>query len=583
MTRREWLALAAAAPFAAAEVPSIDGFFDDFLRKWVMADPELASQLRIFSGEEQERLDARLNEISDEAAHARIARAKEGLAGLRQFDRSKLTPEQRLSAEMFEYQLNDIVNEEPYLVYSFPLNQMGGVQARLPTLLTDIHPMRTRRDAENYLARLGAASSKIDQALALTRERARQGVRLPGFIAVETMGQMKRFTAPDPAQNILVSSFARRVSLIESIDPKQQADMIKRAQEMVRNSLYPAYLRAVDGLATENAKATEDAGLCRFPKGAEAYAFFLRRYTTTDMTADEIHQKGRQEVARIGAEMEKLYRKLGYIEGSDNEKWQKLQDDHVYPDSPNVRTEVLADYQKFLDQNYEQSLAVFDRRPKTKCIVQRIPEFQEANAAANYQAPAQDGSRPGIVRVPLRGPKFPKPGMRNLMTHEGIPGHHFQIALQVEMTSLPAFRRLRALGGLSAYSEGWGLYAERLGGEMGWYKDDPVSDLGHLNGEYFRAKRLVADTGIHAMHWTREQTIAYGISRSETDRYVVMPGQACSYKIGQMKILELRERAKAALGTKFSIKEYHNVVLGSGSIPLALLDRVVTDWAKRTA
>jgi uncharacterized protein (DUF885 family) len=583
MNRREWLALVAAAPLAAAETPSIDRFFDDFLRKWVTADPELASQLRIFSGDEQEHLDAQLSEISDEAAHARIARAKEGLAGLRQFDRSKLTPDQRLSAEMFEYQLTDIVNEEPYLIYNYPLNQMGGVQARLPTLLTDVHPMRTRQDAENYLARLGTAGTKVDQALKLTQQRARQGVRLPGFIAIETMGQMKRFTAPAPAENILVTSFARRVKLIETIDPKQQADMVSRAQQIVSSSLYPAYHRAIDGLATENAKATEDAGLWRFPKGAEAYAFFLRRYTTTNMTADEIHQKGLDEVARIGADMEKLFQKLGYKEGSEMEKWQKLQDDHAYPDSSDVRSQVLADYQKFLDQNYEQSLAVFDRRPKTKCIVQRIPEFQEANAAANYQGPSQDGSRPGIVRVPLRGPKFAKPGMRNLMTHEGIPGHHFQIALQVEMTSLPAFRRLRALGGLSAYSEGWGLYAERLGGEMGWYKDDPVSDLGHLNGEYFRAKRLVADTGIHAKHWTRAQTIAYGISQSETDRYVVMPGQACSYKIGQMKILELRDRASAALGGKFSIKEYHNVVLGSGSIPLALLDRVVTDWIKKTA
>jgi len=583
MTRREWLALAAAAPLAAAETPSIDRFFDDFLRKWVIADPELASQVRIFSGDEQEHLDSQLNEISDEAAHARIARAKQGLADLRQFDRSKLTSEQRLSAEMFEYQLTDIVNEEPYLVYNFPLNQMGGVQARLPTLLTDIHPMRTRKDAENYLARLAAAGPKIDQALTLARERSRQGVRLPGFIAVETMDQMKRFTAPDPVENILVSSFARRVRLIESIDPKQQADMISRAHQIVRNTLYPAYHRAIDGLATESVHATEDAGLWRFPKGPEIYAFFLRRYTTTDMTAEEIHQKGLDEVARIGAEMEKLFRKLGYNEGSEMEKWQKLQDDHSYHDDPDVRTHVLADYQRFLDLNLEQSIAVFDRRPKAKCIVQRIPEFQEANAAANYQAPSQDGSRPGIVRVPLRGPKFPKPGMRNLMTHEGVPGHHFQIALQVEMTSLPAFRRLRALGGLSAYSEGWGLYAERLGGEMGWYKDDPVSDLGHLNGEYFRAKRLVADTGIHAKRWTREQTIAYGIPRSETDRYVVMPGQACSYKIGQMKILELRERAKTALGAKFSIKEYHNVVLGSGSIPLALLERVVTDWTKKTA
>jgi uncharacterized protein (DUF885 family) len=583
MTRREWLVLAAAAPLSAADASSIDRFFDDFLRKWVIADPQQASQLRIFSGAEQEHLDGQLSEISDEAAHARIARAKEGLAGLKQFDRSKLTPEQLLSAEMFEYQLTDIVNEEPFLKYNYPLNQMGGVQARIPTLLTDIHPMRTRQDAENYLLRLQAAGSKIDQALALTRDRARLGVRLPGFIAVETMGQMKRFTTPDPADNILVTSFARRMKLIDSIDPKQQAEMISHAEQTVRSSLYPAYRRAIDGLATENAKATEDAGLWRFPDGAEVYAFFLRRYTTTNMTADEIHQKGLEEVERIGADMEKLFRQLGYSQGTTTEKLQRLQDDYVYPDSPDVRTQVLADYQKFLDQNYESSLAVFDRRPKTKCVVQRIPEFQEANAAANYQAPAQDGSRPGIVRVPLRGPKFSKPAMRNLMTHEGIPGHHFQIALQVEMTSLPAFRRLRALGGLSAYSEGWGLYAERLGGEMGWYQGDPVSDVGHLNGEYFRAKRLVADTGIHTKHWTREQTIAYGISQSETDRYVVMPGQACSYKIGQLKILELRERAKKALGERFSIKEYHNVVLGSGSIPLALLERVVTDWTKKTA
>src|SRR5215469_4195381 len=345
MNRREWLALVATAPLAAAETPSIDRFFDDFLRKWVMADPELASQLRIFSGEEQEHLDAQLNEISDEAAHARIARAKEGLAGLRQFDRSKLTPEQRLSAEMFEYQLTDIVNEEPYLVYNFPLNQMGGVQARLPTLLTDIHPMHTRQDAENYLARLEAAGAKIDQALALTRERARQGVRLPGFIAVETMGQMKRFTAPEPAQNILVTSFARRVKLIDSIDPKQQTDMISRAEQTVRSSLYPAYRRAIDGLATENATATEDAGLWRFPNGAEVYAFFLRRYTTTNMTADETHEKGLEEVERIGAEMEKLFRQLGYNQGTTTEKLQKLQDNYVYPDSPDVRTQVLADYQ----------------------------------------------------------------------------------------------------------------------------------------------------------------------------------------------------------------------------------------------
>ncbi len=580
MTRREWLALAAAAPLAAADSSNIDQFFDAFLEKWVMANPEMATGMRLFSGDVQDRLDSQLTDISDDAAHARIARAREGLAGLKKFDRAKLTPEQRISAQMFEYQLTDIAAEEPFLAYNFPLNQMTGVQSRLPTLFTDLHPMRNERDAQNYLARLNAAGSKINQALDITQSRAKEGIRLPGFIAVETIGQMKRFTAPDPAQNILVASFAERLKKIGTIDDAKKSAMTASAERIVRESVYPAYHRAVDGLATDNAKATEDAGLWRLPKGAEAYAFYLHRYTTTDLTAEQIHQKGLDEVKRIEGEMDGLFQKLGYKDGTTIARFEKLQNDHMYPDTPDVRERMLADYARILKENNDRSLEAFDRRPKAACIVQRIPAFQEANAAANYQGPPKDGSRPGIVRVPMVGPKFPKPGMRTLMAHEGIPGHHFQIASQVEMTSLPAFRRQNPFGSMSAYTEGWGLYAERLAAELGWYKDDAPSDLGRLNGELFRAKRLVVDTGIHAQKWTREQSIEYGIRRSEVDRYVMMPGQACSYKIGQMKILELRDEAKKSMGPKFSLKAYHNVVLGNGSIPLTLLTQVVQGWEK---
>jgi uncharacterized protein (DUF885 family) len=363
-------------------------------------------------------------------------------------------------------------------------------------------------------------------------------------------------------------------------DAKKTA-MIASAEKIVRDSVYPSYRRAMDGLSTVNAKASNDAGLWRLPHGAEAYAFYLHRFTTTDLTAAQIHQKGLDEVARIEKEMDGLFQKIGYKDGSIMQRFEKLQADNMYPDSPDVRERVLADYAKILKENNERSLEAFDRRPKANCIVQRIPAFQEANAAANYQAPPRDGSRPGIFRVPLRGPNFPKPGMRTLAAHEGIPGHHFQIASQVEMTSLPAFRRLDPFGSMSAYTEGWGLYAERLASELGWYKDDVPSDLGRLNGELFRAKRLVVDTGIHAQKWTREQSIAYGIQQSEVDRYVVMPGQACSYKIGQMKILELREEAKKTMGAKFSVKTFHNVVLGNGSVPLTLLAQVVGDWQKK--
>ena len=581
MTRREWLALAAVTPLAAADDMGIDRFFDSFLNKWVLANPEQATAMRLFSGDVQDRLDGQLSDIGDEAAHARIASAKQGLAELRSFDRSTLTPEQKISAQMMEYQLTDIVAEEPFLAYNFPLNQFGGVQVRLPSLMTDLHPLRNQRDADNYLARLSAAGPKINQAMGIMQDRAKQGIRLPGFISVETVGQMKRFTTPQPADNILVASFAERLKKIGTIDDAKKIAMLASAEKIVRESVYPAYRGAMDGLATVNAKSSNDAGLWRFPNGAEAYAFALHRYTTTEMTAGQIHEKGLAEVNRIEKEMDGLFRKIGYTDGSIIARFERLQSEYCYPDTPDVREKVLADYAKILQENNERSLEAFDRRPKAACIVQRIPAFQEANAAANYQGPPKDGSRPGIFRVPLPGPKFPKPGMRTLAAHEGIPGHHFQIASQVEMTSLPAFRRQNPFGSMSAFTEGWGLYAERLASELGWYKDDAPSDLGRLNGELFRAKRLVVDTGIHAMKWTREQSIAYGIRQSEVDRYVMMPGQACSYKIGQLKILELREQAKQAMGPKFSLKAYHNVVLGNGSIPLTLLSTVVTNWQQK--
>ncbi len=584
MTRREWLAVAAAplaaTPLGAAPDQDIDGFFQSFLEQWVHANPEMATSMRLFTGDIQEQLESQLSDISDEAAHARVARAREGLARLAKFDRKQLTPAQRFSADMLDYQLHDVIAEEPFLNYQFPLNQFRGVQVTFPSLMTDLHPLRTRRDAENYLSRLRAGGPKIDQALHIMQDRAKQGIRLPGFISVETVGQMKRFTTPAPGQNILVTNFTERLAKVAALDARQRASMAAEAEKLVSENVYPAYRRAMDGLATVNTGVSNDAGLWRLPKGAQAYAFYLRRFTTTDLTPDQIHRKGLDEVARIETEMDGLFKKMGYREGTIIARFDKLQNDNLYPDTPDVRTRVLEDYAKIIHENNERSLEAFDHRPKANCIVQRIPEFQEANAAANYQGPPPDGSRPGIFRVPLRGPRFPRPGMRTLATHEAIPGHHFQIASQVEMTSLPRFRRQNPFGSMSAYTEGWGLYAERLVSELGWYKDDPMSDLGRLNGELFRARRLVTDTGLHAMNWTREQSIQYGIPQSEVDRYVMLPGQACSYKIGQMKILELREESRKVMGPKFSLKAYHNVVLSNGQVPLTLLERTVREWQK---
>jgi uncharacterized protein (DUF885 family) len=577
MTRREWLAAAAAAPLAA-QSPDLDRFFQQFLEQWIGAEPEAATAMRLFSGEEQDRLDSQLNDISDAGLHDRVRRARGGLAQLDRFDASRFSARQRISAEVLRWCLTDVIREEPLLDTRYPLNQFGGVQVRLVTLMTDLHPLRTRRNAGNYIARLRAIGGKMDQATAAMQERAAKGIRPPAFILTQTAEQMRRFISPAPENNILVTSFAPRLQKIEGLDPKQIAGLRTEAVSLVRDSVYPAYRRALDGLVTISGKANDDAGLWRLPGGAEVYAFYLHRYTTTEMTPAEVHRKGLDEVTRIEGEMDGLLKKLGYGQGSIKDRMKKLEDDNCYPEAADVRTKVLADYEKIVRDAARRSEEAFLRHPRAMCIVQRIPEFQEANAAANYQAPPPDGSRPGVFRVPLAGPRFSRAGMRTLAYHEAIPGHHFQLALQVEMTSLPQFRRTNPFGPMSAFSEGWGLYAERLASDLGWYREDAVGDLGRLNGELFRARRLVVDTGLHSLKWTRQQAIDYAIEQKEVDRYVVMPGQACSYKIGQLKILELRDQARQALGGKFSLKEYHDVVLGNGSIPLTLLERVVREW-----
>jgi len=236
---------------------------------------------------------------------------------------------------------------------------------------------------------------------------------------------------------------------------------------------------------------------------------------------------------------------------------------------------LLLEDERILRDAEERAKSLFDLRPKAAVRVLREPPFTEKNAAAHYSAPAPDGSRPGTVFITLPGPRYEILEMRTLLYHEGVPGHHFQIALQQESPDLPAYRRKRVFGGLSAFAEGWGLYAEHLAAEAGWYEGDPKGQLGQLSAERFRARRLVVDTGLHAQHWTRQQAIDYGIQASEVERYVVMPGQACAYKIGEMEILEERAKARKALGSRFSMKSFHNLLLRTGTVPLAVLRQVV--------
>jgi uncharacterized protein (DUF885 family) len=356
---------------------------------------------------------------------------------------------------------------------------------------------------------------------------------------------------------------------------QQLSDEVTR---IVENEVYPAWREALAVLRSQLPLATDDAGLWRFEQGADVYAYQLKRYTTTDLTADEIHQIGLREVSMLETEMDGLLRRIGLSSGSVNDRALALRTRLSYPQTDEGRERIMSDIDEMLRDAETRARELFDLQPNAQVIAQPYPRFRWPSAAASYTAPPLDGSRPGVFQMPLRQDRMTEHRLRTLVYHETVPGHHFHVALMAENSELPRFRQVRVYGGISASTEGWALYAERLAAESGWYEDDVEGLIGQLDSALFRARRLVVDTGLHAKQWTRQQAIDYGIEPSEVERYIVMPGQACSYMIGQLKIVELREKALQALGDDYSIREFHNVVLGVGSVPLTILESEVDEY-----
>jgi uncharacterized protein (DUF885 family) len=382
--------------------------------------------------------------------------------------------------------------------------------------------------------------------------------------------------------NPFVLTLTQKMEDVKEIPLARRQVLREEAEKIVSSQIYPAWKRAIALLRSQIPRSTDEAGISKYEGGAEAYKHFLKRFTTTDLTAEEIHEIGLREVARIEGEMDTILRTLGRTTGSVKERIEKLRKDLQYPkpSSEQSRSQILQDIDRFIRDAEKRAESVFDIRPKSPVTVQAFPSFREENAAASYNAPPVDGSRPGVYQFPRRLNNMTKFGLRSVTYHEAVPGHHFDIALQTENKVLPRFRQIRAFGGISARTEGWALYAERLAAESGWYDGDPEGLLGQLEAALFRARRLVVDTGLHAKHWTRQQAIDYGVEASEVERYVVYPGQACSYMIGQMKLVELREKAKIALGDRFSLREYHNLILKTGTVPLSLMEREVERWIR---
>ena len=493
-----------------------------------------------------------------------------------------MTEIQRVSADLMAWQLQTIVDEEPYLDYTFPLEQFQGANVNLVNALVIVHPLVTAKDAENYVAALGQLAPRMDEAMADSRRIAAKGIVPPKFILQATTKQIQSFVDSSPGQNPLIAVLAQKMRSIQSMPDAKREEMRAKAESIVASQVYPAYKKAAALLESQLPRSTDDAGISRLKGGAAAYAYYLRRFTTTNMTTEQIHTLGLRQVETIERRMDETFKRLGRTQGTVKERVEKLQAELTYPNpaSEASREQIMRDIDVILRDAQARSALLFDKRPKAQVVAQPYPTFQEANNAARSVPPSPDGSRPGIYLFPRRLDWMTKFGLRSVTYHEAVPGHFFQMGLQVENQDLPRFRQVLAFGFISAPGEGWGLYAERLAAESGWYDDDPEGLLGQLNFELFRARRLVVDTGIHSKHWTRQQAIDYGIEPSEVERYVVYPGQACSYMIGELKIIELREKARQALGDKFSLKEYHNVVLDTGTVPLQILEQQVDAYIR---
>jgi uncharacterized protein (DUF885 family) len=569
---------------------SINHFYERVFIEYALEDPEILSQLRILEGMGINFHNDDLTDISD----ARFQKLKKKLDSnyktLLDYDREKLSKEQQLSYDILKWFLDDAVRREQFMYHDYIITQLQGVHMDLPDFMVNVHQINTKKDAENYIVRLSKFDTKFEQLLEQLTLREEREIIPPRFAVEKALKQTQEFIKDSAQKNILYTSFKEKTDTIKDLSAEERTALQQKALDEVSKTVYSAYRNLEKYLAHLAEKATGVDGVWKLPDGDKWYAFQLRSNTTTDMTPEEVYQLGVSEVGRIEKEMRIILDSIGVPDtGSVGSILSHLatEPQFLYADDATGKAQCLKDYQTIIDEIDNNMGDIFDMRPKIGVKVEAVPEFKQQGApGAYYNPPAMDGTRPGIFYANMRSmAEIPKYGMRTLSYHEAIPGHHFQIAIQQELTGVPTFRKVLPF---TAYAEGWALYAERLAWEYGFQKD-PYSDLGRLQAEIFRAVRLVVDVGIHHKHWTREQAIDYMIEKTgmpegdvvgEIERYIVWPGQACAYKVGQLKILQLRDYARKELGDKFNIKEFHNVVLMNGSMPLSILEELVKQYVK---
>ena len=495
-----------------------------------------------------------------------------------------------LSYRLYKQKVENEIEDYNFRFYDYPVNQMHGIHAELPAFLINMHQVETVKDAEAYISRLKGIPEVMEDVVEGMKLREINHIIPPSFVFDHTIEASKNIISGKPFEksteaSTLLADFQKKVEALDIPSEKKQA-LLKSGEEALVNYVQPAYTKLIDALKDQQQRATADHGVWKFPKGKEFYSLALKRNTTTNLSAEQIHQFGLDEVARIHKEMEEIKEEVGF-EGSLKDFFvhMRTSEEFYYPNDSIGRKAYLKDATDIIETMKGRLDELFITQPEAAIEVKAVEPFREKSAGkAFYSAPAPDGSRPGYYYANLYDmTAMPKYQMEALAYHEGIPGHHMQIALAQELEDIPRFRRISFY---TAYVEGWGLYAELVPKEIGFY-EDPYSDFGRLAMELWRSIRLVVDTGIHSKKWTREQAIEYYMENSpnaESDaikmveRHIVMPGQATAYKIGMNKILELRQKAKEALGEEFDLKEFHEVVLTKGALPLNILEDNVNEW-----
>ncbi len=575
---------AAASSEAQSEDARLNAFFDQAFQERIALSPQSMTALGLKTDYDK------LDDVSDAASARSLALQEAQLARMKaEFDPSKLNAQSKMSWRLFEYGVQQARLSNQWRDWGFQFAANGNPTTSLPVFLINNHRISSVADAEAYVSRINEAERYMGQVATTLKARAAEGVVSPRFVFAPSIENTRNVITGAPfdngAENPVWADFQKKVGALDA-DQATKDRLLASARAALTGPYKRGFDTVLTALAEVQPMADSDAGVWRLPQGEAYYNARLQLSTTTDLTADQIHQIGLDEVARIQREMEVIKAKVGF-EGSLQDFFVFLKTDprFQYPNTPEGKEQYLTDARAFIAQVMAVAPQWFSNLPKAALEVRAVEPFREATASiAFYNAPAPDASRPGIYYVNLSDmTQVLKPQIEGISYHEGAPGHHFQIAYAQEIEGLPRFRRF---GGYGAYAEGWGLYAEQLGKEMGFYQD-PYSDFGRLSTELWRAVRLVTDTGLHAKRWSREQAMDYFRQNSllserdigkEVERYITNPGQATSYKIGELKIEELRHKAEATLGARFDIKDFHAVVLGSGSVPLDVLADQVDTW-----